>query len=143
MRSYSPIPYDKNGSECHNFGIIDGCKFHCPVFLDGNCTLYKDKDFTEVDGMLDNWLSNGQIEITEYLEYKCYVYPNQVKELPSPRFPIMTQQDIAKSQKILEAAEVMSLAAIKFRKAKEQLSGLKFDVMFYARLFDRIRQDYT
>ena len=73
----------------------------------------------------------------------CVDYDSGQKLLPSPRFPIMSQQDIAKSQKILEAAEVMSLAAIKFRKAKEELSGWKFDVVFYARLFNHIRQDYT
>lgn len=27
------------GDDCHNFGVMDGCKPHCPAYLRGDCSV--------------------------------------------------------------------------------------------------------
>lgn len=49
INKYSEIKYNKTsqdndfmgsgrtGTECHKFGIMDGCKIDCPIFKQGKC----------------------------------------------------------------------------------------------------------
>lgn len=120
MNVESLIPWDVKGSECHNFGIVDGCKSHCPVFMRGECTLYRDGGFDEVSEMINQWFASGQIDANDWIEYHLYVYPSKIKALPAPRFPIMSQQEIILTKVRLEAEE-------RYYRTKAALSKARFD----------------
>ena len=65
-------------SDCFKFGINNGCKTYCPVFIDGYCELedpstfldmiLNDKDLT--DGDIDNFLSLYPALYKEYRKQK-------------------------------------------------------------------------
>ncbi len=54
-KKFKDLIYDNFalGNECHRFGIISGCKPHCPVFERGECHAQKENELMFIEkGML-------------------------------------------------------------------------------------------